>query len=215
MSPEELLSQVEQALSEVEMTLRLLRRPRRLRGLGFPIRRKVYVYVVPKGEEVRPYLCNGVGGRALFQLLAVIVRHEGGPRELDEILKHELVHLFAGRWNPFAAPFFREGLATWLQDSTGGIPIDRVAAGLLQSNPCPLRPYLHPKLFHQERYPRAMYVLAGSFTGFLVWRFGWDPYEGFYRSFSKRRFDALFTRHFGMPFEAVEEAWRQKLLGSP
>jgi hypothetical protein len=213
--PEKLLTQVEEALSEVEKTLRLLRRPRRLRGLGFPIRRKVYVYVVPDGQEVPPYLGKDVGGRAVPQLLAIIVRRDARTLWLDEVLQHEFVHLFAGRWNPFAAPFWREGLATWLQRTWGGIPIDDVARCLLRSTACPIRPYLHPKAFHQESYPWTMYMLAGSFTGFLVWRFGWDRYERFYRAIGKRRFEACFSRHFGVPFDAIEKAWRQKLLASP
>jgi hypothetical protein len=58
---------------------------------------------------------------------------------------------------------------------------------------------------------------TGSFTGFLIRRFGWDAYRRFYRAaLPNERFDYTFRSHFGLDLEEAEVQWRGELLeGGP
>lgn len=117
---------------------------------------------------------------------------------------HELAHLVAGGDN--AAPFFQEGLAVALDETTG-------PRGLryLQSAPPDPRPYMTVSA------PRDLdYLLAGVFVNFLLARHGPVKFMKFYRSlvwpFTLKRIQATFAEAFGVEMDAEVDVFRS---GSP
>jgi hypothetical protein len=57
------------------------------------------------------------------------------------------------------------------------------------------------------------YLLAGSFCGFLIRKFGWRTCKRFYcGQWGDLRFDSRFSEHFGMTLEEAEGLWRRELL---
>lgn len=133
------------------------------------------------------------------------------PNEPKHIVRHELAHLFAARWNAFAPPLFSEGLATWLGGWEDGKPVDYHALT-----------YLLMDVYYPFAWLRARkaffgaglqaYALAGSFTGYLVRRYGWKPYEDLYRKVTRRNLAEHFERCFGRPLQGAERDWRDDLL---
>jgi hypothetical protein len=97
-----------------------------------------------------------------------------------------------------------------MERTVWGQVVDEVAVGLLRQGHR-LRPLLDHQFFFAEA--NTCYVLAGSFTGFLIRTFGLDAYRRFYRGQVQiRRFDERFSKHFGLTLEEVEEQWRKELL---
>lgn len=174
-------------------------------------RSRVYVYLFPTVEAVQEVFGERYGGIALTGLHAIVFPFER-VRRLEEWLRHELSHLFDDRWNPMAPPLFAEGLATWLQWTEQGSTINALAVALIRQKDYSLRPLLKSNYFFLEKNHGPWYVLAGSFSGFLIRRFGWDTYKRFYcRLSGSRRFDARFSKHFGSSLEEAEEQWRGEL----
>ena len=118
----------------------------------------------------------------------------------EELARHELGHLFAGRWSRWAPPLLSEGLATWLQKSIAGVPIDTHARSHCRcSGHWLLLPLLKQGRFYSDKERIVNYILAGSFTGFLIRRFGWEKYQHFYRHTSKWAwFEKRFEKFFGI-----------------
>jgi hypothetical protein len=181
------------------------------KAIGPVFRKRVHVCLFPRYQSVQAIFGKRFGGIALTQLHTVVIPFEGV--RLEEWLKHELGHLFSDRWNAFAPPLFQEGLSTWLQGTDRGYTIDAMAVTLIRREEYHLRPVLDGQFFFREENHWAYYILAGSFTGFLIRRFGWDAYQRFYcRLAGKRRFDGSFHKHFSMTLEQAEELWREELL---
>jgi hypothetical protein len=205
--PQKVLTLAEKTLDEMEATFGRL--PFWHRPLLF--RRRFYVYLFPTRLSVTELFENEFPAFAVIYLHAVVVPFLGVP--LKEVLRHEMGHLFAARWNAEPPPLLAEGLPTWLQVTEHGQSIDRVAAALLQEQDCDLRPLLDPSFFVDGENIHHSYFMAGSFTGFLIRRFGWDTYRQFYR---KARADLLvelpWRDHFGMYLEELEQQWRSELL---
>jgi hypothetical protein len=209
--PRDALREAETALAELEGRfgrLTLFWHGRTVGPLLF--RRRVHAYLFPTYRSVGEVFGPRCGGTALLNLHAVVVQFEH-PR-LGEIMRHELAHLFSLRWNPFAPPFLAEGLSTWLQGGLHGYTVDGLAAGLLREPGRLLRPLLGSERFFDEADRGKNYVLAGSFAGFLVARFGWESYRKFYRGqVAEKRFDGRFKKCFGLTFEEAEGLWREDL----
>src|SRR5262249_7658471 len=148
----------------------------------------VHVYLFPTCEAVQEVFGKRYAGVALTPFHAVVVPFEVRP--LAEWLRHELAHLFSDRWNPLAPPLLQEGLSTWLRGSERGSPIAGPAAILLRQAGYRLRRMLGRKFFFREENHLAWYALAGSFSGFLIGRFGWDAFRRLYRGVAgARKFD--------------------------
>jgi hypothetical protein len=211
----EVLGLAEKTWRELETAFGRSTRLRRWRALGLllsPRRRRVNLYLFPSCEAVQEVFGPTYAATALPHLHAVVVPYD--ERRLRESLRHEMTHLFAAEWNESAPPLLAEGLATWLQGTELGEPIDGVAAALLLGEgDCGLRPLLDGDVFFERQTGWRNYLLAGSFTGFLIRRFGWDAYERFYRrQWDHRRVAVRFAKHFGMTLEEAEQRWRSALL---
>jgi len=169
---------------------------------GIRLRRRLTIVLISSHQELTADFGRPMGGTVLVPANAVVL---AADCPLREILRHELAHLFAARWNVCPPPLLQEGLAVWLQRTDP----DRtdVAEGI-----CSVHNFCtDPSLLFDRRYffaphrRHVSYALAGVFTGFLIRRFGWDSYRRFYRKADRWTFRSLFKRQFGI---SLEGAWR-------
>jgi hypothetical protein len=168
---------------------------------GIHLPRPLTVVLMSSHRDLTDDFGRPMAGTALMPANAVVLAADCPIRKG---LRHELVHLFAYRWNTSAPHLVQEGLAVWLQGKT---PDDTNTAEVIDSDLTfdtdPL-PMLDAKYFFAPDQIHSSYVLAGGFTGFLIRRFGWDHYRHFYSKVHRPTFRSLFQRQFGMSFE---EAW--------
>jgi hypothetical protein len=174
---------------------------------GFSLPRRPVVFLFSSWLDINKVFGRACAGTALPAATAIVV---GQDTNLERVMRHELTHLFSARWNQLAPPLLNEGLAVWLEQA--GRPIDIAARPLLANRNLKLRFLLKRKFFYSEPYRPSCYVLAGSFTGFLIRRYGWKPYRKLYRRCDGLRFDAKFQRCFGVSFEKAEWQWRNQLI---
>jgi len=130
-------------------------------------------------------------------------------------MRHELAHLFAFRRSASTPPLLSEGLAVWLQETDFGQPIHFAALPLLLLGTLPLPKLLRAKFFFDETHRQSCYILAGSFTGFLIHRYGWDRSRELYRSCNGYRFTAKFQRCFGISLKTAARLWRNEVMVKP
>jgi hypothetical protein len=66
--------------------------------------------------------------------------------------------------------------------------------------------------FHNPCREPVCYSVAGSFTGFLIRRFGWTKYRKLYRWCNGLAFRWKFKYCFGVTLPEAESQWRRELL---
>jgi hypothetical protein len=175
---------------------------------GFPLRGRVVVFLFAGCRDVGTIFGPHVGGTALRGANAVVIADDSN---IVKSLRHELAHLFAACWSLLAPPLLNEGLAVWLQDTEGGQTVDTAARRLLGERSLTLASLLKSEFFFAEPHRHACYVLAGSFTGFLIRRSGWQQYRKLFRLADESRFRATFKKCLGVTLEQAEGAWRRVL----
>jgi hypothetical protein len=168
---------------------------------GFPLRRRLVVFLFANWKDISKVFGPQYVGTALVEANAVVLADHA---DIRVSLRHELTHLFAARWNRRAPPLLEEGLATWLPGTKWGRPVDWLVGQLLSDSEPVLPDLLRREFFFSSRYRSACYILAGSFTGFLIRRFGWDRYRTLYRKAGPVRFAATFKRVCGLTLEEAE-----------
>lgn len=195
------------------------------RRFGFKLRRcrlggrRLAIYLFRSSDEVTNVYGKPAAGFASWKHWCITANLEC---HWQEILRHELAHIFSARWNDRAPRVLMEGLAVWVQRTRGGYgpdeyvrrrsPTARAAIEcLLGPEPDGARPGWH-------RY----YCLAGSFTGHLIRRHGWDEFRRFYRdrAVTLSTFPRRFARRFCVSLEADVDAWlaslrRSRRIGMP
>ena len=128
-------------------------------------------------------------------------------------LRHEMGHLFSLRWNSSAPPIMAEGLSTWLQETDRGRAIDAAACQICLSARPDLKKFLDRKFFFAESHQYNCYVLSGSFTSFLIRRYGWDRYRTVLPERRGRpRFESRFRKFFGLSLREAERRWLAEVL---
>jgi hypothetical protein len=178
------------------------------RRFGRPLRIPVTVYLFDHTGQVAHIFGPQYGGFALWDLNAIVVAADcpSGP-----FVRHELGHLFAGRWSKLAPPLLQEGLAVWLEGTRWGQPLDPAARNVLGDQDVGLSQLMDRGWFFTPEHMDASYALAGSFSAFLIQRFGWEAYGRLYRQCDGRRFPAKFHKCFGMSLEDAHWEWRLEL----
>jgi hypothetical protein len=174
---------------------------------GAPLSGRVGVYVFDNECGLPPIHGRKHGGFALVGDNSVAVT---AGASFDEIIRHELAHLFADRWNRFAPPLVSEGLAMCAQRTVRGVPLQFAARTIVASGQPRLLPLLNSAAFYDEMH--TSYLAAGSFSDFLLRRYGWFTYQTFYRSLQWHPFCVSFERHFGLTIEAAESQWRDEAI---
>jgi hypothetical protein len=176
---------------------------------GSPLRGRTAVFLFASHQEFGGIFGPGYGGTALLLANAIVIADD---TNIQEMLRHEFAHLFSGRWNRQAPPLLSEGLSVWLQETSGRQPIERVARPLLGNRGLKLPLLLDPTFFFAEHQRHACYLLAGSFTGFLMRRYGWKQYRKLYRQCDGVQFGANFEKCLGVTLEKAEWQWRNELI---
>src|SRR5215470_9051325 len=125
-------------------------------------------------------------------------------------LLHEIVHIYA----PHANRFLAEGLAVYLHTKLAGNPafpnfgadLKRLAARDLPGVETvqALNGVRTPRPLGTVLDERIAYVLAGSFVGFLIERYGLPQFQSLYETES-------YETAFGKPFASLEGDWRSSL----
>jgi hypothetical protein len=106
-----------------------------------------------------------------------------------------------------------EGLSTWMQETYQGASIDTRVLELLRDPQLRLGALLDREFFIRHENWWRWYVLAGSFTGFLIRTYGWETYERLYtRVVQGGGMDAVFVEIIDQSLEAAEMEWRKELL---
>ena len=67
------------------------------------------------------------------------------------------------------------------------------------------------KFFFADANRNSCYVLAGSFTGFLIRRYGVEAYRKFFRKTNASNFPDYFRKVFGVTFAKAEWQWHTEL----
>jgi len=171
---------------------------------GRPLQGRPTVYLFANAAPIARAFGPWYGGTALPAATAILVTTD----RVRETVRHELAHLFAARWNPYAPPLLAEGLAVWLQGTDRGEPIDAAAWPWINEPGLDLRALLNPPFFFAEAHRHACYPLAGSFTGFLIRRYGRAAYRRLYQKLSTRGFARDFEDTLGVSLAEAERAWR-------
>jgi hypothetical protein len=182
------------------------------RLFGSPLRSRVTVYLFSHWRDISVIRGPGIGGLAIPLANAVVIANDN---RVPELMRHELAHLFAFRWSLHPPPLLREGIAVWLQGTVFGQPIDTAVLSLLRAGGPRLSSLLQSKFFFSEANRHMCYVLAGSFTGFLIRRYGWDRYRKLYRNCAGTRFRAKFQKYIGVSLEEAEWHWRNERIVMP
>jgi hypothetical protein len=168
----------------------------------------VVVYLFARQQDIGCIFGTQLSGYALGCANAILIAGDSG---IQETLRHEFAHLFSWRWNVLVPPLLSEGLSVWLQETEWGLPIDSAARLFLGDPRLKLPLLLKSRFFHSEPQRHACYLLAGSFTGFLLRRYGWKPYRKLFRLCDGFGFRAKFQKCFGVTLEQAELNWRKEI----
>lgn len=180
---------------------------------GRPLKRKVVVFLFARHDVINRLFKFSFGGCALVRADAVIIAADFMQEMVNpkELVRHELVHLFAAYCGKEKPCFKDEGLTTWLQGTMDDKPVDFHALAIILGQGCPpALNLLNDRLFMRERSDS--YVLAGSFTGYLLRRFDKTTYFRYLRLARSKRFTATFLEVFGISVVSAEVEWREQLL---
>jgi hypothetical protein len=173
---------------------------------GFRLRGRVCVFVLPTVAEIQSIFGSGYHALAWPSKRAIVVPAGGG---IDETIRHELSHLFSAKWNANALPLLDEGMATWWEYQCGKSATD--AWGHYFVPHARLQDLLDPDRFYQQEPLHASYLLAGSFIGFLICRYGKERYRDLYRRATFQSFERCFYDCFGLTLAEAEARWRVEI----
>jgi hypothetical protein len=176
----------------------------------FSLRQPVTVFLMARTRAYQSIFRDHFGGRALPAANVIVLSDESWL--LTESIRHELVHLFTASWNEDAPPLLNEGLAVALQGRCDGRLLDHVPNYIFKDRRLKLAAMVDPQYFYEKNRCRGCYALAGSFTGFLLRRFGWSCFRELFIHSTKEGFRAQFKQRLGLALEEAEAAWREEVV---
>jgi hypothetical protein len=182
--------------------------------LSCRLRRRLVVFLFNHHAEISSFFGTRISGGALIGGDAVVLAADalGAMKSPAELIRHEIAHLLSYYWGKLDPPLKGEGLATWAQEQIEGKDIDLQALACLVGNACvPLWMMLWGETFRWQ-IRSVSYALAGSFTRFLIQRFGLECYRDWFRTAGPKNFEHSFEKSFGMSLIEAEREWRKRLL---
>ena len=93
------------------------------RRFGFVIPR-INAFVFEQRDSISALMEFPFAGFAMPSANSIVVLR---LEHIEEMVRHELVHLFAARWNPNVPCILREGLAVWLARTFSGRSVDSLS----------------------------------------------------------------------------------------
>jgi hypothetical protein len=175
---------------------------------GFTIGGRHPVFLFASHQDLTWVFGRSVGGIAVHAGKIICLADDADPARA---FRHELCHQFAFHLNVLAPPLLSEGLPTWFQHSQDSKPLHSHALSVLRTRGWHLSSLLSRRFFFARANSHPCYVLAGSFSSFLIQQFGWHSYLRFFRAAGPIRFRSMFRQHFGMTLEDAERRWRDYL----
>jgi hypothetical protein len=178
---------------------------------GFDLKRRLVVYLFSNSASLGRIFKRPSGGLALTGGDAIALSPPvGSGGDLHEVLLHEIAHLYSARLGSIDPPLKGEGLATWLMETVDGKPIDFYALVTILCDRYMFLTWLSvPAMF---TFDLRNYAVAGSFTGFLIRRFGWSSYRNFFQRAGSADFEKTFAEFFQISLLKSEQQWRDELL---
>ncbi len=175
---------------------------------GMELPAPVIVFLVRSPREIEKLFDIDRGGVALPEYNAIVLAAGSNDRET---IRHEFAHLFSAAWNPSAPPLLWEGLSVWLQDCRGRALVESDAKSAMWHGSLTLHRLLYEEsLFRTGEFCHEAYVLAGSFTDFLIRHYGWNRYRIFYSGATVVGFRREFADTFGIELDSAEQTWRDE-----
>ncbi len=152
------------------------------------------------------------GGWAHTLAESVFVVYYGDIEQAYRTLLHEWTHLITARWNEDAPALFKEGaaVATQYHDE----PLQAHARALYYLNyfhKCSLLYFVDSERFYDPDWKHATYAWAGSFTLYLLERFGLPRFRRFFHRLATQSPDEAFQAEFEMSLGQAELLWRDYL----
>jgi hypothetical protein len=178
---------------------------------GFGLRRKLVVFVFLNARALSPFLGRPSQGAAFIgaDALALIAQPRGAS--LPAILRHELTHLFAAYLNSASPGINQEGVAMAIESLFSGMPLDDLARAAVLSEPdLSLAKLLRFKSTNIESGDKH-YVVFGSFTLYLIRRYGWQQYLSYYSLGRGDDCEKALSQVFCSSIGALEADWRASL----
>lgn len=127
--------------------------------------------------------------------------------EVQCVGPHEDAHLISYLLSVPNSGFLREGLAMFFDKTWWNRPNDEWTAAFLEGGTLPPLASLLQDDFFYSQDCSLTYPIAGSFTKYLMERFGMDSYLRFYR-YSGTDWDAAMQTFFGCSLDGLEDAFR-------
>lgn len=156
--------------------------------------------------------CRGCQGFAASDLHQIFILQDGSVAldEMQGLITHEVTHVIAG--NHIALPnslFFAEGLATYQMDAdvaaAGYITSIQSAAWAYQAGVLPSLAFLRDEATYEGRVRRRLeYDAAGSFSRFVIEKYGLEDYTELYRT-------RVPEQALGVDWQQLEEQWHAYL----
>lgn len=171
---------------------------------------RVCVYVLPTTSDIQAIFGSRYCGLASVAARIIVVPAD---TRVKETIYHELSHLFTARWKAAALPLLNEGFATWWEqhasESNSDALVPYFATAALQ-----FHDLVDPDVFYEQKQLHAAYCMAGSFTGFLIRRYGREQYRHFYSRATRRNLERCFFDSFGLTFPEADVRWRVEIAAT-
>src|SRR5262249_19077684 len=104
-----------------------------------------------------------------------------------------------------------EGLAMWAAELGRETSLDQWAVLVSLFAELPLPALVNDSYFRDPEHVDPCYLIAGSFTGYLIRRYGWSAYLQFYRPAGPSNCPLAFEQAFRVTLTAAEADWRRGL----
>jgi hypothetical protein len=168
---------------------------------------RVCVYVLPTESDIQAIFGSRYCGLASAAGLIIVIP---ANRRVKETIYHELSHLFTARWKAAALPLLNEGFATWWGQRACESNCDALVPYFATSR-LQVHDLIGPNSFYEQKQLHAAYCIAGSFTDFLIRRYGKDLHRHFYSRATLRNFERCFLDSFGLTLSEADVRWRVEI----
>ncbi len=171
---------------------------------GFALGGRHPVFLFANYQDVARVYRGPAAGFAVHLGKIICIADDARP---GDCFRHELCHLFAFHWNLRAPFLLSEGLPTWFQVAGKEAALHAEALAVLRGGNWSLSRLPLRLAFYSKEHSHSCYVLAGSFTGYLVQHYGWHTYGRFFRAARRTGLSSSFKEHYGQTLEAAERQW--------
>lgn len=155
---------------------------------------------------------TGYVGWARRETESITIVYREDEEALCRTFLHEWAHIITACWNENAPTLFLEGIAEATEYHAEPLTAHAYALYFLHYFPSySLLLLLDETRFRDQELQHAHYAWAGSFTLYLIERFGLARFREFYTHCRQGEEDRAFQQVFGMSMGQAEMLWREYL----